>query len=148
MATLGRLSEQQLQLFFLLQSLILGHEPDSIARLVDSDVALATGALATSLETASRGLIFEEAASSPPAEGLRRQLKSLIDEVTKSGGSRAEREVAAVLRGIERGAKHDGGGLAEGPTTYLELVARILRRPGAPGSTGSAGSTGSSRLIL
>ena len=32
------------------------------------------------------------------AEGLRRALKPVIEEVTKSGGARAEREVAIVLR--------------------------------------------------
>ena len=32
------------------------------------------------------------------AEGLRRAMKPVIEEVTKGGGSRAEREVAIVLR--------------------------------------------------
>ena len=46
MASLGRLSEQQLQLFFLLQSMVLSYKPEGLARLTDTDVALATGALA------------------------------------------------------------------------------------------------------
>lgn len=127
MGTLGQLSEQQLQLFFLFQSLILGHTPQGLVRLIDSDVALATGALAASLETASRGLVYEEATSSVLAEGLRRKLKSLIDEITTSGGSRAEREIAVVLRGIERGAKHDVAAVGDTPTSYLALVGRILQ---------------------
>lgn len=133
MATIGRLSEQQLQLFFLLQSMVLSHQPDGLARMTDSDVALATGALAASLETASKGLIFEEATASVPAEGLRRALKPVIEEVTKSGGSRAEREVAVVLRGMERGARHQGGHIPDGETTYLELVGRVFQqRPKQP----------------
>ncbi|OFW42520.1 MAG: hypothetical protein A3J29_07095 [Acidobacteria bacterium RIFCSPLOWO2_12_FULL_67_14b] len=137
MATLGRVSEEQLQLFFLLQSIILGYKPDGLARLVDSDVALATGALASSLETASRGVIYEESTSSMPAESLRRELKGLIEEVTKHGGARAEREVAVVLRGIERGARHEGSELPDGPTSYLELAGRILRQqPPAPAQPG------------
>lgn len=128
MATIGRLSEQQLQLFFLLQSMTLSHKPDSLARLTDDDVALATGALATALESASKGVIFEEATPSVVAEGLRRALKPIIDEVTKSGGSRAEREVAIVLRGMERGARHEGGLIAQGETTYLDLVARVFQQ--------------------
>ena len=136
MATIGRLSEQQLQLFFLLQSMILSYKPETIsalsvpsaARLTDPDVALAAGALASSLETASKGLIFEEATGSVVAEGLRRALKPVIDEVTKSGGSRVEREVAFVLRGLERGAKHEGGHIPAGETAYLELVARVFQQ--------------------
>jgi hypothetical protein len=128
MSTLGRLSEQQLQLFFLLQSMVLSHRPEGLGRINDADVALATGALAGSLETASRGVIFEEATASVVAEGLRRALKPVIQEVTKSGGSRAEREVAIVLRGMERGAKHEGGHIPEGETSYLDLVARVFQQ--------------------
>jgi hypothetical protein len=128
MATVGRLSEQQLQLFFLLQSMVLSYKPEGLARLTDADVALATGALASSLETASKGVIFEEATGSVVAEGVRRALKPVIDEVTKSGGSRAEREVAIVLRGMERGAKHEGNVIAPGETSYLDLVARVFQQ--------------------
>lgn len=133
MSTLGRLSEQQLQLFFLLQSLILSHQPQGIGRMTDADVAEATGALAGSLETASKGLIFDEALASIPAEGLRRALKPAIDEITQGGGVRAEREVAVVLRGLERGARHAGGHIPEGEAAYLELVRRVFQeRPHQP----------------
>jgi hypothetical protein len=133
MATVGQLTEQQLQLFFVLQSMVLSYKPDGLARLVDTDVALATGALASSLETASKGLIFEEATASMVAEGLRRAMKPAIEEVTKGGGSRAEREVAVVLRATERAARHEGGHIPDGDTAYLELVERVFgRRAPAP----------------
>src|SRR5688500_19559947 len=127
MATIGRLSEQQLQLFFLLQSMVLSYKPEGLARLVDADVALATGALASSLETASKGVIFEESTGSVVAEGVRRALKPVIDEVTEGGGSRAEREVAIVLRGMERAAKHEGSVIPPGETSYLDRVAGVLQ---------------------
>lgn len=133
MTTVGRLSEPQLQLFFMLQSMVLSYKPEGLARLTDGDVAQATGALAASLETSSKGLIFEEAAASVPAEGLRRAMKPMLDELTKGGGSRAEREVALVLRGIERGARHEGGLISDGETSYLELVGRVFQqRPKTP----------------
>jgi hypothetical protein len=134
MATIGRLSEQQLQLYFLLQSMVLSFKPDGLAPLNDADVALAAGALAASLETSSKGLIFEESTGSVPGEGLRRALKPVIDEVTRNGGARAEREVAVVLRGMERGAKHEGGHIPDGASSYLDLVARVFqqRPPAAP----------------
>src|SRR5687767_13985307 len=128
MSTIGRLSEQQLQLFFLMQSMVLSYKPEGLARLTDDDVALASGALARSLETASKGVIFEESTGSVVAEGLRRALRPVIDEVTKSGGSRVEREVTTVLRGMERGAKHDGSLIPPGETSYLDLVARVFRQ--------------------
>ena len=55
-----------------------------------------------------------------------------MDEVAKSGGSRAELEIALVLRGIERGARHEGGLLGDDPAAYLELVGRVLQQ-GSPG---------------
>jgi hypothetical protein len=128
MSTIGRLSEQQLQLFFLLQSMVLSYKPEGLARMRDEDVALAAGALARSLETASKGVIFEETTGSVVAEGLRRALKQVIDEVTKGGGSRVEREVAIVLRGMERGARHEGNFIAAGDTSYLDLVARVFQQ--------------------
>jgi hypothetical protein len=128
MSALGPLSEQQLQLFFVLQSMVLSYKPEGLATLTDADIAQAAGALASTLETSSKGVIFEEAAPSIPAEGLRRALKAVIEEVTKGGGSRVEREVASVLRGLERGAKHEGGAIPEGKTAYLELVGRVFQQ--------------------
>jgi len=146
MSTVGRLSEQQLQLLFLLQTLILSHKPEGFG-IIDQDVALATGSLARSLETASKGVIFDEALSSIPAEGLRRAIKPAIDEITKAGGARAEREVAMVLRGLERGASHAGGQVPEGETAYLELVGRVFReRPQQPGRAITSRDT--RRIIL
>jgi len=141
MASIGRLSEPQLQVFFLVQSMVLAYRPEGLSRLTDSDVALAAGALAASFETASKGVIFEEATSSVPAEGLRKTLKPVLEEITSNGGSRAQREVAVVMRAIERGAKHEGGFIPDGETVYLELVGRVFQqRPKSPdGGPGDGG---------
>ena len=150
MGTIGRLSEQQLQLFFLLQSMVLSYKPEGLARLVDADVALACGALAKSLETESKGVIFEESTGSVVAEGLRRAIKKVIDELTKGGGSRVEREVATVLRGMERGARHEGNLIPEGDTAYLALVGRVFQQ--SPAGRDGSGATGQGpetpRIIL
>lgn len=138
MATFGRLSEQQLQLFFLLQSMVLSYKPEGLSRVTDTDVAVATGAIASSLEASTKGVIFDESTSSVPAEGLRRAIKPVIEEITKGGGSRAEREVALVLRAMERGAKHEGGHIPDGDTSYLELVGRVFQHsPSRPGRSGA-----------
>ena len=131
MTALGRVSESQLQLFFLIQTFIARFTPSGLARVVDADVADAAGALAAGLETASRGVVYEPQAASPGGEALRRELKDLLNRVGRGGGTRFEREAAEVLRGIERGAKHDPPAIGSGAVDYLTLVARILqeRRP-------------------
>jgi hypothetical protein len=126
MATLGPLSERQLELFFLLQTIIIRHKPAAMASLVDADVAEATGSLAATFETASRGVLYEHQATSPAAEALRRELKDVLTEVIGSD-SRLEREAIDVLRGIERAAKHDTPGLGAGAVEYLTLAARVLQ---------------------
>lgn len=149
MASVGPLTEQQLQLFFLLQSMVLAYKPEGVIRVVDSDVALATGALASALESASKGVIFEEATASTVAEGLRRAMRPVLAEIAKDGGSRAEREVATVLRAMERGAKNDGGSLAGGETAYLDLVNSVFRHsPSPPRRSGPAASGAEKPLIV
>lgn len=125
LGALGRLSEPQLQIFFVIHAFIARYTPDG-PPLTDADVAEAAGALATSFETASRGVLYEQAAPSHTAEALRRELKAYLAKLVGEGGSRFEREVAVVLRGIERGAGHSASGIGDGPVEYLALVARIL----------------------
>jgi hypothetical protein len=142
MSALGRVTEPQLQLFFLIQSFILRFDegtPDapshllvgatSGARLTDADVADAAGALAESFETAARGVVYEPQAEAVRGEGLRRELKAFLSEIGRGGGARFERGAAEVLRGVERGARHVPPGL-EGPTAYLDLAGRILQERG------------------
>ncbi len=134
MAALGRVSEPQLQLFFLIQTAILRHKPEGLGRVADADVAEAAAALAATLETAGRGVLYEHQTTSVIAAGLRQEIKTLLDQVGRGGGSRFEREAAEVLRGIERGARHETLTPAAGPGDYLALVRRVLEEaPPAPG---------------
>jgi hypothetical protein len=125
-----RPTEMQLQLFFLLGSLIRGHRPEGLATLGDADVADAAAAMAATLEAAGRGVIAELAAGNPVSEGLRRKIDAFLAEVGKGGGSRFGRDAAAVLRAIERGARHEAPGVGTDANAYLTLLGRIL--PPAP----------------
>jgi hypothetical protein len=138
-----RPTEMQLQLFFLLGSLIKGHRPDGLARVGDADIADAVAAMAATLEAAGRGVIAELAASNPVSEGLRRKIDAFLAEVGKGGGSRFGREAAAVLRAVERGARHEATGVGTEANAYLTLLGRIL--PPAPEE---AAGTPTSPLIL
>ena len=136
MRDLGGVSEPQLQLFFLIQTSVLrfnaANRLPSAPGLTDADVAEAAGALASTLETAGRGVLYEHQSQSVVAEALRREIKTLLDQVGRGGGSRFEREAAEVLRGIERGARHETLGPGAGAQDYLSLVARVLQeRPPA-----------------
>lgn len=133
MAALGRVSEPQLELFFLIQASILKFHGSARAQggaaVADADVAEAAGALAATFETATRGVVYEHTAQSMMAESLRRELTTVLQEIRRGGGSRFEREAAEVLRGIERGAAHTTLPPGAGPLDYLSLVARVLQAP-------------------
>jgi hypothetical protein len=123
---MGRLSESQLQLFFLLQSYFLRSQP-GVSRPVDAEVADAAGAAAATLETASRGVIFEHQATTAAGRRMAADLLGVLREAGRGGGSRFEREAAEVLRGVERAARPSP--LADpGQRAYLDLVARVLRQ--------------------
>jgi len=132
MGALGRVSEPQLQVFFVIHTFISRFRPEGTVPLVDADVAEATGALAASFETAAKGVLYEQQAASVVAESLRRELKTFLAQIAGDSstgvgrGTRFEREVAVVLRGVERGARHEAPGIGPGPVDYLSLVARIL----------------------
>ena len=142
MGALGRVSEPQLQLFFLIQTFIARFTPELGTAVVDADVADAAGALASGLETASRGVVYEPQAASPVGEALRRDLKALLTRVGRGGGTRFDKDAAEVLRGIERGARHEPAAIGGGAVDYLTLVARVLQeRP-------PSAAAGRSSLIL
>lgn len=134
MAALGPLSEPQLRLFFLIQTAILRFRPEGFGPVTDADVADAAGALAATMETAERGVLYEHRTSSAVADALRREIRALLDHLGERGGSRFEREASQVLRGIERGARHGTLGADAGPAEYLSLVRRVLQDPSTPES--------------
>jgi hypothetical protein len=72
LTALGRLSEAQLQIFFVIHTFIARFKVEGLS-LADGDVGDAAGALATSFDTASRGVLYEQQLSSPAAEGLRQK---------------------------------------------------------------------------
>lgn len=122
---LQHLTERQHHLFFLFQSVIARHQPGGLSRLVDADVAEAAGALASTLDTAARGVIYEQAPQSRVAQALVAEMQALLAQAREQGVTIAESDAATVLRTIEQGAK-DAGPWREGDAAYLELMARLL----------------------
>ena len=125
--TLRELTERQQQLFFLFQTAIARHTPEGFARLSDDDVEGAAGALASTFETASRGVIYEHAPESPVARRLAADLTAMLDEMRTQGAKIYEHEIAGVLRAIEQGAREVRKQMAGATDAYLSLMWRLLR---------------------
>ena len=125
--TVRDLTERQHQLFFLFHVVVAGHKPEGFARLVDADVAEAAQAVAATLETAQRGVIYEHAAQSIPAQRLAAELRAALEGARKDGAVVYDGEAAIALRAIERGAREVGAATGQGETAYQDLIARLLQ---------------------
>jgi hypothetical protein len=137
MPTIQHLTERQHQLFFLFHSVVMGYTPDGFERLQDEDVAEAAGAVAATLETAARGVIYEHTPSSRPAQKLASELKRVLEQAQQKARI-FEREAAITLRAIEKGARDagtlDGSGSS---TAYLTLMGRLLQTNRAAAEPGA-----------
>jgi hypothetical protein len=141
------LTEPQRQLCFLVLSVIVGYEGGgSLQRLTDADVAEACGALASTYETASRGVIYEHRPQSLSAQHLVTAIREVLDEIAREAGARAvERDAQSALRSIASGATSSA---APGASAYLELLRRVIP-PRPPGiRSGPEGRSPTSGLIL
>jgi hypothetical protein len=130
MPSLQGLTERQYQLFFLFQTVIARHKPEGFTKLVDADVADAAAAVASTLETAARGVIYEHATQSLPAQRVATELKAMLAEMRQQGATVYDREAAMALRAIEHGAREVAAKTGEGETAYLTLMARLLQQTG------------------
>jgi len=142
--TIRELTERQHQLFFLFHSVVARHRPEGLARLVDADVAEAAAAMAATLETASRGVIYEHTPQSPVAKSLLAEMKTLLAQMRERGTTVYDGEAAIAIRAIEQGARtlRTPG---DSETVYLELVSRLLQVDAAEAPRSE---TGASSLIL
>ena len=120
------LSHSQSRLFVAINAFFARYQPPDIHTVIDQDVAEAAAALASTFETAARGVIYEHRPTSRQAERLTSGLKAVLDETDPNGGTALQRDAALVLRRIEeaigaRHAAHPGE-----PRDYLEVLGRIF----------------------
>ena len=145
--TIQSLTERQHQLFFLFQSVIARHRPEGFARLLDGDVADATGSVAATLETAAKGVIYEHATQSSVAKKLAHELTTLLQQIRDEGTTVYDREAAITFRAIEQGARAIGGS-AGADDGYLSLMGRLLQVNRGATPQGQSPSTLASSIIL
>src|SRR5574338_166049 len=80
-AAMQDLSEPQRELLLVLLGVLRSHEPGALQPLGDEDVADAAATLASTLETAARGVIYEHQSQSLPAQRLVGTFRSALDEI-------------------------------------------------------------------
>jgi hypothetical protein len=126
------LNDRQGRLFVLLNRLVGAYEPTDFQSLRDEDVADAAGAVAATLETASRGVLYEQRPGSVPARRLAEVFTAAVGQA--GSGSAFEREAAVVLRTIERLARgpREADPSAAAGGSWLAVVRRTLTTVQAP----------------
>ena len=139
------LSERQSDLFLLVCSFLVGYKSPELHPLVDQDVADAAAALAATLETSARGVIYEHRAASLPAQRLASALKPVIDQAGGPGGTAFERDAAVVLRRLEASVHAMRADEPSRARPFLDLLARTTTASAAEATPAAAEGP---RLIL
>lgn len=141
------LSERQSQLFFVVNGFLVRYHPPELQPLIDDDVAEAAAALAATLETSARGVIYEHRPASLPAERLMNALKPLLAQAGGSGGTAFERDAAVVLRRVEEAARGVRSDDESNRRALLDLLGRVLRKT-EEGDEGPVAQPDAPRLIV
>ena len=108
-------NERQSQLFFLIAR-SFGYEPPDLQPLIDDDVAEAAAALASTFETASRGVIYEHRPASLAGRAPGRRLKPMLAEAGKAPARPSNGTPASSCGGSrKRVARRPRGGSRQPP---------------------------------
>lgn len=142
------LSDAQSHLFLWLLPIVARQRGIDLLSVTDDDVAEGAAALAATYETASRGVIYEHRAPTLPAQRFGTSVTEHLAELLKNAPSSVERDLAVVLRRLERGAREARKTLGEGKTAFLDLVGRVLRQEQPDTETPAADRRDEPRLIV
>jgi len=141
-------SRRQSQLFLLVTTFLVRYQAPELQRPADEDIIEAMGALASTFETASRGVIYEHRPASSAAGHLMSALKPVLAEAGHGGGTPFERDAVVVLRRVAEsvtGARdlEPGNGRA-----FLDLLGRVIRATDGEGRQETAPPEDTPRLIV
>jgi len=126
------LSQRQSELLFLISAFLARYQPPDLHAPIDDDVADATGSLAATFETASRGLIYDHRPASVPAGRLVTELKAVLAEAAQGAGSAFERDAAVVLRRVEDAARDVRTVDQDNRRALLDLLRRVMQQEPGP----------------
>ena len=149
---LAELTDRQSNFFFLFAGLAARHPDDPLSPLRDADVVDAAGSLATTLETASRGLIYDARPQSLTAQQLETVQRRAMDELLREfDGPRTpmEKDAARALRALEEAARRIGPLAGDPAGGAVALLRRLLSGPaGEPDAAGEAAGPAPGGLIV
>jgi hypothetical protein len=126
------LSEPQMALLSVAQQQLRRYRPSATPALLDSDVAEAASAMAATLETAARGIVYDHSAPSIPGQRLLGVFRELQAEI-EAKRPVPPRILAAVFRRLERASREADGRVGGGRTAFLDFADRV-----AAGAAGAA----------
>jgi hypothetical protein len=128
MPLVADLAEPQYRLLLAFQALVLKHAASALPAPDDLDVAEAAAAVAATIETERKGIIYEHQATSVPAQRLAAEIRGVITDIARQGhAGPVERDSAAALRRIEQAARTAGRNLDEqGGRAFLGLLERLM----------------------
>lgn len=135
---LAGLTEPQQQLFLLTVTLVDRFRGEGLEAAYDTDVADAAGALASTYETAARGLIYDQRPSSLPAQRLATEIRAVYDQLGKKRPSAFAADAAVVTRRLEERVAAVGRQPGSPPRAFLELASRLARLLRPDGRHGQA----------
>jgi hypothetical protein len=128
-------TDRQSRFFFMFQAIALRHRGGALRPLLDADVAEAAATSAATLETASRGVIYEHAPATLNAQELSGAFRHAFEEIVQQvQGPRSplERDAARALRGIEEAGRRVGTIVGDTQTGFLGLMRRVLGHQSGP----------------
>jgi hypothetical protein len=141
-------SRRQSQLFLLVTTFLVRYQAPELQRPADEDIVEAMGALGSTFETASRGVIYEHRPASSAAGHLMSALKPVLAEAGHGGGTPFERDAVVVLRRV---AESVAGARALEPgnaRAFLDLLGRVIRATDGEGRQDTAPAQDTPRLIV
>jgi hypothetical protein len=141
-------SRQQSQLFLLVTTFLVRYEAPELQRPADEDVVEAMRALASTFETASRGVIYEHRPASAAAGHLVGALKPVLAEAGHGGGTPFERDAVVVLRRVAESVTGARALEPGNPRAFLDLLGRVIRATDGDARQDAAPSQDTPRLIV
>lgn len=124
---LGDVTERQYALLLWLHASGAAYRASAIPAVRDADIADAAASLAATLETASKGIIYEHSTASAPAQRVVEEFRRAIAHVEGDRPGRLSTDAAGALRLLERVAR----GLSKSdtnPNALIELLDRLVGR--------------------